>query len=290
MTGIDLHIHSSYSDDGEFTPQEIVAQCMAQDMKLIAITDHNSVRGVAEARQAADGLKVIPGVELDCTYENRNFHLLGYSFDYTRKEFAQIEQNILRQEKAAAEEKIRLFTKASGIPLHPPDIIAAAKDGIVTGELIAEFVLALDNAANYAILSPYLPGGAKSDMPYVRFYWDYFSEGRPAYVPIQYPTLPEAAALIHSAGGIAVLAHPGQNLKEEDTLLSGIIAEGIDGIEVFSSYHSRPAAEYYLDIARRHKLLVTCGSDYHGKNKPNIKLGAHGAWLEDTVILSRLPV
>lgn len=286
MTKIDLHIHSSYSDDGEFTPQEIVSQCNERGMELIAITDHNSVKGVAEAMRAADSLKVIAGVELDCSYKGRNFHLLGYSFDFTKKEFAEIEQNILRQEEAAAEEKIRLFIKASGIPLNPSDIIAASKNGIVTGELIGEFVLALDNAYEFDILAPYLPGGIKSDMPYVRFYWDFFSEGKPAYVPIRYPELPDAAALIHNAGGIAVLAHPGQNLNEEDSLLSDIIAEGIDGIEVFSSYHNRPAAEYYLNIARQNHLLVTCGSDFHGKNKPKIQLGAHGLWLEDAVISS----
>ena len=107
MSKLDLHIHSAASDDGEYTPQEIVAMSRAQGMELIAITDHNSVRSVAAAQSealsacAASGLRVISGVELDCTHKGRNFHLLGYCFDHTRKEFAQIEQDILEQEKMA---------------------------------------------------------------------------------------------------------------------------------------------------------------------------------------------
>lgn len=97
MSKIDLHIHSAASDDGEYTPQELVAMCTAQGMELIAVTDHNSVRSVTAAQSTASscGLRVLSGVELDCTHKGRNFHLLGYGFDHTRKEFAQIEQEIL---------------------------------------------------------------------------------------------------------------------------------------------------------------------------------------------------
>lgn len=281
MSKIDLHIHSKYSDDGEFSPQEIVEQCRAQGIEMAAITDHNSVRAVPEMVAAAGRLRVISGVELDCTYGGRNFHLLGYGFDYTREEFSMIEADILNQEKNAAEEKIRLFRRATGIPVNVTSILAASVNGVVPGELIAEIVLAQKDAKQYEVLLPYLPGGAKSDMPNVRFYWDFFSEGKPAYVPIKYLTLPDAVALIHSAGGIAVLAHPGQNLAGDDSLLNGIISEKIDGIEAFSSYHSKSAMVSYLYVAEENGLLVTCGSDFHGKHKPRIKLGGHGATWDD---------
>ena len=143
MSKLDLHIHSAASDDGEYTPQEIVAMSRAQGMELIAITDHNSVRSVAAAQSealsacAASGLRVISGVELDCTHKGRNFHLLGYCFDHTRKEFAQIEQDILEQEKMAAREKIRLFQSATGIPVDEDEVLAASSDGVVPGELIS---------------------------------------------------------------------------------------------------------------------------------------------------------
>lgn len=290
MSKIDLHIHSAFSDDGEFTPEEIVAKCRAQKMNVISITDHNSVRGIAGALAAAEKEKgkpqVIEGVELDCTCGKRNFHVLGYRIDHRREEFAQIEQDIIRQEKAAAEEKIRLFEKATGIPLDAAEVFAASDDGVVTGELIAEIVLAKKNVKQYKILRPYLPGGEKSDMPNVRIYWDFFSEGKPAYVPIHYLSLHDAVQLIHSTGGIAILAHPGQNLTDEDSLLSSILSEKIDGIEAFSSYHRKETSRYYMQIAEKEKLFVTCGSDFHGKHKPSIKLGGHGALWEDSRLMA----
>lgn len=309
MSKIDLHIHSTASDDGEYTPREIVTMCRNQGIELAAITDHNSVRSVAAAQEAAQtvtlptassassasaptapsSLRILSGVELDCTHNGRNFHLLGYGFDHARSEFARIEQDILDQEKAASREKIRLFQSATGIPLDEEEVMAASDDGVVPGELIAEILLSREDAGQYELLHPYLPGGSKSDMPNVRFYWDFFSAGKAAYVPIRYISLSDAVSLIHSAGGIAVLAHPGQNLdRSEAELLDSILACGVDGIEAFSSYHSRETAEYYVSIAERKGLLVTCGSDFHGKHKPAIQMGGHGAFLDDRMIMENL--
>lgn len=288
MTTIDLHMHSMFSDDGEFTPQEIVSRCVARGLKLAAITDHNSARANPEALEAAAStdLRILPGIELDCTHDGRNFHLLGYGIDYTRPEYAEIEQDILHQEQLAGEEKIKLFRSATGIPLPLSEIMAATVDGVVTGELVAELLLAREDASKYELLRPYLPGGAKSDMPFVRFYWDFFSEGKLAYVPIRYLSLADAVKLIHSTGGIAVLAHPGQNLVDDTDLLPGLIAQGLDGLEAFSSYHDSETAAFYLDAARQNHLIVTCGSDYHGKTKPQIFLGGHNAVLSDEEILN----
>lgn len=285
MSKVDLHIHSKYSGDGEFSIKKIMDMCKASGMKLMSITDHNSVKGIPIALEENAGMRVVSGVELDCTYKGRSFHLLGYGFDHTRNEFLEIEKDIYHQEIEAAERKIRLFQKATDIPLSVVKVMAAADGGIVTGELIADLVLSKENAADYEILKPYLPGGAKSDMPNVRFYWDFFSPGKPAYVPISYITLPDAIGLIHKANGISVLAHPGQNLSDDYGLLTDIIKEGIGGIEVFSSYHSKDTAAYFLDAAKQNHLLITCGSDFHGKNKPNIQIGGHGAFLEDKELL-----
>lgn len=281
MPKIDLHIHTDVSSDGEYSPEKIVEKCREQGIRLAAVCDHNSVRGVSAALSAEGAqtgeVKVVSGVEFDCAYGGKNFHLLGYGFDHTRGEFAQVERDIVKQEQNAAEEKIRLFTEASGIPVNAAQVMAASGNGVVTGELIAELVLARRDAGEYGLLRPYLPGGEKSDMPNVRFYWDFFAEGRPAYVPIRYLSLPDAAELVHAAGGIAVLAHPGQNLSLGDGLLSRILSEDIDGIEAFSSYHTREEAAFYLERAERNSLLATCGSDFHGRHKPQIGLGGHGA-------------
>lgn len=287
MSTLDLHIHSRMSDDGELTPQELVALGRANGLALMAITDHNTVRGVGEALAAAgDGLRVISGVELDCQYGGRGFHLLGYGIDHTRPAFAAIERDILEQERTAAAQKIALFVKATGIPVDSDALLGASANGTVTGEQIAEQLLERPDAASYPLLRPYLPGGERSDMPHVRFYWDFFAQGCVAFVPIRYLSLRDAVTLVRDAGGVPVLAHPGQNLKDAEDLLPGILAEGVAGIEAFSSYHSRAQAERYLAAAEQHKLLVTCGSDFHGKHKPNIRLGGHGAFWPDELLLA----
>ena len=100
-------------------------------------------------------------MELDCTHKGRNFHLLGYGFDHTRKEFAQIEQEILDQEKTAAREKIRLFQSATGIPVDEGEVMAAAADGVVPGELIAEILLSKKRLDNMNCSAPICPAEQK---------------------------------------------------------------------------------------------------------------------------------
>ena len=290
MSKVDLHIHSEFSDDGELPVSRILDMCKSTGMKLIAITDHNSVKSVNDVKEIIGTGKngetrVIPGVELDCFYRDINFHLLGYGIDHTRKEFAEIDADIRNQEKEAGEKRIILFQKATGIPLDAAAILNAANGGIVTGELIGQHLLAKENAADYDVLKPYLPGGVKSDMPFVRIYWDFFAPEKPGYVHVHYIPLQEAIKLIHSSQGIAVVAHPGQTIAGDYTLLNDVIAEGIDGLEVYSSYHSAGDAERFLDITRQNKLLATSGSDFHGKTKPNIRFGGHGAMLDDDELI-----
>lgn len=177
--------------------------------------------------------------------------------------------------------------KATGIPVSVVDVMAASENGVVSGELIGELLLNQKGAYAYELRRPYLPGGDKSDMPHVHFYWDFFAEGRVAYVPIHYIPLPDAAALIHKAGGYAVIAHPGQNVVGEKEL-DEMVRAGIDGMEVFSSYHTCEEAPHYLAMAEQRRLLITCGSDFHGKHKPAIYLGGHGAFQSNEVLLSCL--
>lgn len=278
MKRIDLHMHSRYSDDGQFSPEELLHRGKLAALTHMAITDHNTVGGVSQALALAPqfGMEVISGIELDCAHNGRNFHLLGYGFDYTDPAFRQVEQAIQAQEQAAAPEKVALFQSATGIPLSADQVLSHAKDGIVTGELIAEILLERQDAKEHTLLLPYLAGGARSDNPYVNFYWDFFSQGKPAFLPIHFPSLAEAVTLLHNAGGIAVLAHPGQNLRGDYALLEQLLTTGIDGIEVYSSYHTDEEAALFAQVTQQHSLLITCGSDFHGKTKPAISLCGHG--------------
>lgn len=290
MAQIDLHMHSSHSDDGEYSVEQLVAVCAQKQIKMGAITDHNSVQGVPRAIHLGQeaGVKILAGVELDCVYDGVDFHLLGYGFDYTNSAFAVVEQDIYRQEMAATSEKIAKWNKAMGIPLTEEEVFAAADGAVVTGELIGEIILQKPEAERYDVLKPYRQGGAKSDMPYVNLYWDFFSQGKVAYVPIQYLSLVAAKELIQTSGGVAVLAHPGQNLQGDFSRIDAILQEGIDGIEVFSSYHTPATAQYFLDKAKEYNLLVTCGSDFHGKNKPHIQIGDCDGTVSETAIMQAL--
>lgn len=276
---IDLHIHSEYSDDGELPVGRILQLCREKNMDVVAICDHNSVEGVPEALEHGKrlGVRVLPGVELDCRHNGRSYHLLGYGFDHTLPQYREIGLDILRQEQAAAPERIRRFQRATGIPVPASAVMARAENGVVPGELIAELVLADANARQHTCLRPYLPGGEKSDMPLVWFYWDFFAAGKPAHVPFHYISLAGAAALIHRSGGMAVLAHPGQNLKGDFSPLDDILRQGVDGIEVFSSYHSPEDVRTLAAIAKKRRVAVTAGSDFHGQVKPRIQIGGHGA-------------
>lgn len=275
MSKIDLHMHSCFSDDGEFTPEEIIDRAIKNNVEIISISDHNSVRAVDRALSYSKNknIKVIPGIEIDCTFNKRNLHLLGYNIDYKSKGFYNIEEDILSQEKRASKEKIRLIKEYTNLNIFEDEVIKRSSNGVVTGELIAEILLEDSENRKSLILKPYLEGGNRSDMPYVNFYWDYFAQGKPAYVPIKFISLEEAIRLIHKNGGKAVIAHPGNNLKDKLDLIDNLIEEGIEGIEVFSSYHTKEQIEYFYTKAIKNNMIITCGSDFHGKTKPNIEIG-----------------
>lgn len=278
---IDLHIHSRYSEDGEYAPVELVERCSAQGIHIMSVTDHNCARANIEAQAAAKakGIIYIAGIEIDCVYKDTNFHVLGYGIDYQSKDFERIEKNIEKQSLKASLEMLEK-TQLMGFHVTENDMWNISKDcycqGTWTGEMFAEVLLAKSEYKDCPLLLPYRPGGSRSDNPYVNFYWDYYSQGKPCYAKIEYPTMEEIIDTIHRNHGAAVLAHPGVNLKGKEFLLEEILGLGIDGIEAFSSYHTSEQAEYFYQTACEKQMFVTCGSDFHGKTKPSIGIGKHG--------------
>ncbi|MDO4943333.1 MAG: PHP domain-containing protein [Lachnospiraceae bacterium] len=290
---IDLHMHSKYSEDGEYTPFELVEQCVKKGIDMMSIVDHNCVKANTEAETFARerGITYIPGIEIDCVYKDTNFHVLGYGIDFESKEFVEIEKNIRDQSLWASLERL-VETQKLGFDVTEDDMWAISKDSYWpeswTGELFAEVLLSKIEYKDHPILRPYRVGGSRNDNPQVNFYWDYYSQGKPCYAEIQYPKMQEIIDIIHNNHGIAVLAHPGVNLKGKEYLLKGILEMGIDGIEVFSSYHSPEQISHYYKEVKKHHLLFTCGSDYHGKIKPSIILGEHGCQISDYEIKMQL--
>lgn len=271
---IDLHMHSKYSDDGEFTPTQLVEQCHEAGIRIMAIADHNSVKAIDEAKEAAVKLNIeyISAVEIDCTYKGINLHVLGYGIDYHDDDFIVLEENILNQELACSKEKVKL-TNELGFEVDLTALDNLSDNGVYTGEMFGEVLLNDPRYLEHPLLNPYRNGGSRSDNPYVNFYWDFYAQGKPCYTRIVYPSLQETIALIKKHGGIVVLAHPGNNLKGQFEIFDEMVELGVEGVEAFSNYHSSEAVEYFYQAGKKHNILITCGSDYHGKTKPAIDLG-----------------
>jgi hypothetical protein len=249
----DLHLHTLFSD-GTFTPEELAQRGAQLGLVAMALTDHDTVEGCARMAQACQtlGVEFIPGAELTAEFESHEVHLLGYFLDALQpKLLGEIKKfQTVRQERIR--EMVSRLNQA-GVPLR------------------AETVFALANC-----LSPGRPHVARAlaqeglcgsmEEAFDRF----LKKGRPAWVPKYKISALDAMALIHQAGGVAVLAHPG--LNHCDQIIPRLAADGLDGLECFHSKHSGTQSEYYMALARRLKLAVTGGSDCHGfsKGKPLI--------------------
>ena len=286
---IDLHMHSKYSDDGEYTPEQLVEMARHNNLKIMAIADHNSVKAIPTAKEAAKqaGITLIPAVEIDCTYKGVNLHVVGYGIDHTDNDFDKLEENVLEQELAASNKKIEL-TKQLGFDVDEVKLQGLSGNGVYTGEMFGEVLLEDERYLDHPLLQPYRQGNPRGDNPFVNFYWDFYAQGKPCYTPIVYPSLEETIALIKKHGGIAILAHPGNNLKGKFELFEEMVALGLDGVEAFSSYHDQATVEYFYQKAMDHGLLFTCGSDFHGKTKPAIKMGQSQCGIDQEPIEQRL--
>lgn len=275
---IDLHMHSCYSDDGEFTPAKLMERCAAGGIRMMSITDHNTVRANEEARTLAKklGISYIPGIEIDCVFQGINFHVLGYGIDDQSQDFCDIE-NCIDAQNFETSLKMLVKTQELGFHITENDMSEISKECYWqdrwTGEMFAEVLLKKEEYRNHPLLLPYRIGGIRSDNPYVNFYWDFYSQGKVCYVQSEYPPMETVIDVIHRNHGMAILAHPGVNLRENETILPAIVELGIDGIEAFSSYHTPEQSADFYQKANALGICVTCGSDFHGKTKPSIHLG-----------------
>ena len=274
MAQTDLHMHSSVSMDGEISPRGLAELCYQEGVTLAALTDHNDIAGSAEFiwRSAQLGVQAIPGVELDCVHEGNLLHMLGYGIDIANEALLHAVQAV-RGLQAEAGMRLMDAVAAQGIVFDREQVLELAGDGVVCAETIAQSAFQVPENRTHPLIRPLLPGGALADRPLVNFYWSVCAPGKPAYVPVDFMTAGQAVDLIHEAGGIAVLAHPGASISDA-VVLDSVLGLPLDGVEAFSSYHTtQQAGEYAAKAAARH-LLVSGGSDFHGKIKQDIRIGA----------------
>lgn len=273
MIHADLHIHSEYSSDGEFRAADIVGKCTAGGVGIFSLTDHNSVRGLDEARDGAlqAGLGFVPGIEIDCNFEGTDLHLLGYRIDWKSPDFRTLEESVAAGVMASFGETVDKLRRL-GFAVDAGAVLAAANGKLPTMELIAEVMLS-DPACDTPLLAPYREGGARGDMPYINFYLDFGAQGRPAFVPVEYMSYRDAVELVRDNGGVPVVAHPGLNLRGRERIVEKLLERGAEGLEVFNNYHDDRQIAYFAPLVRRLGALMTCGSDFHGKTKPLIHIG-----------------
>jgi len=250
----DLHIHSCFSD-GTFTPEEIVARARSHDVQALALTDHDSVDGCERmaASCAKLGLEFIPGCELTAEQEHEELHLLAYFMDLTHPLFLErIGQFQVVRQNRVREMVIKL--NRLGLPVEVQRVLALANCRAPGRPHVAR-----------ALVEKGLCGSP--DEAFDRF----LKRNRPAWVPKFRMSAADGISLIHQAGGLAVLAHPG--LNHSDECIPALVEAGLDGMECFHTKHSTSMAEYYLEVADRFGLLVTGGSDCHGLTKNGPLLG-----------------
>ena len=223
MASIDLHMHSAFSADGQFSPRELIELARREGVELLSLTDHNSARGCPEmASLAAEaGLSFISGIELDCRFQGVWLHVLGYGIDPAFPGFVELEEDIIRQERRNAEGKIKAFENM-GFHLDRKKLAAISPNGMVWGEMIAEVLLGDESNQGNPALVRYRPGGDRADNPLVNFDWDYCAPGQAAHFRVEFIDLDQALELIGQAGGRPVLAHPGRDVKENPDFIKAI--------------------------------------------------------------------
>ena len=272
MNHIDLHMHSKFSIDGEYSPESLLEMAYHQNLQTVSITDHNSVKAYQEITNTHD-ISLIPGIELDCRFQGKDFHLLGYGIDIHAPIYKKIEQDIMKQEQECSQKRLSLIKEKLHLEIDEEKLKEVSPFGIYVPETICEIAMKDKRNQKNPYLQPYFPQGERSNNPYVNFYWDFCSQGKIAYTKINYISMEDAVSIYHKQGGIAVVAHPGNNVKEDLQLMEDIRHLGIDGIEVYSSYHTQEQIAFYHKVCQKYQLIETAGSDFHDKTTTNVSMG-----------------
>lgn len=274
---IDLHVHSNCSD-GSLSPEEVVRLAYETGLSAFALTDHDTVSGIAAAKKAAIDyasgipLQVISGTEISAAYKSRDIHILGLFIDETN-EALQTELAAAINARDHRNELMAERFRALGIPLTLDQLCLENPQTVITRAHFAKFL-----AENHYVKS--------RDEAFTR----YLGYDAPCFVPREYMKPEHAISLILDAGGIPVLAHPLlYHLESEElhALLSRLTDAGLKGLEVYYSSFSSDEQNLLAGIANHYNLLKTGGTDFHGSNKPNLFLGTgrnHNLNIPDSVL------
>ena len=245
---IDLHLHSICSD-GKDTPEELIEGALGAGYKTISITDHDTVKGVFRGIEAAKGkpIEIIPGIELSSVDNNDDIHILGYYIDYKDPDFIKRIEFFKEKRKERAEEIVKNLNKI-GMDIRIDTVFRIAHGAPIGRPHIAEALLSEELIDTYG-----------------EAFFRYIGSDGPAYVP-KYKVKPaEAIELILRHGGIPVIAHPG--IMDRDELIIELKEYGLMGVEAIHPLHVQEKQLYYEQLAEKYGLLITGGSDWHGRGR-----------------------
>jgi len=249
---VDMHIHSYYSD-GALMPKEILEEALKKKLKLISIADHNVLKGTEELinlQSQYPNIKLVPGVEIDTLDNETNYHILAYNFDLSNKSLLKFVNNIFEIKESINIKLIEMLEKKY------PDKISL-KEYLNYDYNKEEGYWKALHYLYYKGLTESLSDGKKL-----------YKEYGPIEPKSPLPTIKETCKVIHEAGGIAILAHPGKvlkkyNLSDFQKEVERIIKQGINGIECYYPTHSEEVINKCVELCQKYNLRITAGSDFH---------------------------
>ena len=265
MKYIDLHVHSTASD-GTLTPAEVVDRAVELGLSAFALTDHDTLRGVAEAKERAafhkangHAIEVYSGVEISAAYKNKDIHILGLLVDETNEILERILNSFLENRNRRNEKVIEKFAER-GIEISMEELTADAPDSVITRAHFARVLM------KKGIVTSVQEAFEK-----------YIGDDGPCYVAREYMSPEQAISSIRKAGGVPVLAHPLlYNLPHDElyALVERLKKASLKGIEVYYSNNCGQDEANVKALANHFGLICTGGSDFHGAVKPAIELGS----------------
>ncbi len=259
MKQVDLHVHSNYSD-GTDSPTELVIKAKEAGLSAFALTDHDTIEGIPEAVAAAKDcdIEIIPGVELSTEFDKKEVHIVGLFVDYKdgvlKNELERLQNTRLNRNRIMADR-----FKEHGINVDYDEMLSMYPDAVITR---AHF-------ADYLLQKGYV--GDRNEA-----FDRYLGDHCPCYVKREKMTPARAIELIKAAGGVPVLAHPvlyHLGREQMNKLVKHLCECGLVALEAIYSTYTLGDELEMRNLAKENGLLISGGSDYHGGNKPHIKLG-----------------
>lgn len=260
MKYADLHIHSNYSD-GIKSPEEIIDSAIKDNIKYISITDHDSIASQYVTKNNYKEINIIPGIELSTEFREMELHILGYFMDIDNKELQEVVDELNTQRMKRVEE-ILFNLKKYDIKLDLEDLA-----------IDIDSTVGRSHVANAMVRKGYFDN-------YKSAFRSFLVQGKPAYVKGFRLNYRDCIDVINKSDGLAILAHPGQIYRkiEVENILKELRCFGLKGIEVYHPSHSQGDINKFFNLAKKYKLCISGGSDYHGRalGYDNLTIGSCG--------------